>query len=137
MARFERWYEPYPKHEKRPEAERAWAKLDPDDGMADRLIADVEARKRGRKWAEGYVHMPATYLTQRIWEDDIEPERGPTGPPSRASPNGRPTNEDNVAEAKRLHRQRAGPAPPAGIVVEAVYTERVTDHGSAATQRRH
>jgi hypothetical protein len=82
-ARFNRWYGVYPKHEKRPEAERAWSKLLPDDELTARLIADVEARTAGRKWAEGYVEQPATYLNQRVWEDDIEPLR-----PIRAGPNG-------------------------------------------------
>jgi hypothetical protein len=73
--RFERWYAIYPRHEKRPDAERAWSKVLPDDELTERLIADVEARVVGRKWAEGYVEQPATYLNQRVWEDDIEPVR--------------------------------------------------------------
>jgi hypothetical protein len=75
QVRFDRWYDAYPRHEHRPEAERAWRKHDPDDDMTDRLIADVQRRKGGRKWGEGFVELPATYLNQRAWEDDIEPLR--------------------------------------------------------------
>lgn len=72
---FQRWYDVYPRHEKRPEAESAFRRLGPTPALVDRMIADVERRKRGRKWAEGYIELPATYLNQRIWEDDIEPPK--------------------------------------------------------------
>jgi hypothetical protein len=89
-GRFERWYAAYPRHEKRPDAERAWSKLLPDDALTGRLIADVEARVVGRKWAEGYIEQPATYLNQRVWEDDIEPVRtiraGPSANGSEPAP---------------------------------------------------
>lgn len=75
QPRFDRWYPTYPNKQHRPEAERAFAKLDPDDDLTDRLIADTAQRQRGRKWAEGYIEHPATYLTNRVWEDDIEPVR--------------------------------------------------------------
>ena len=43
------------------------------DEIADIIIADVQARTRDdRKWCEGYVPMPMTYLNQRRWEDDID-----------------------------------------------------------------
>jgi hypothetical protein len=81
QARFRRWYAGYPNKQHRPEAERAWAKLDPDDALTDALTADVEARQEGRKWAEGFIEHPATYLNNRVWEDDIEALR-----PIRAGP---------------------------------------------------
>lgn len=124
LARFERWYAAYPRHEKRPEAERAWARLDPDDAMTDRLIADVDARKRGRKWLANFINLPANYLAQRIWEDDIEPERAADAGPARASPGGRLSNGEAAAEAKRLLREGRGPSPPGGTVIEGAFTER-------------
>lgn len=75
QERFDRWYPTYPNKQHRPDAERVFAKLDPDDDLTDRLIADTTARQQGRKWAEGYIEEPARYLRQRVWEDDIEPVR--------------------------------------------------------------
>ncbi len=76
---FDRWYATYPNKQHRPEAERAFARLDPDDPLTDRLIADTAARQQGRKWSEGYIEHPATYLNNHVWDDDIEPIRaGPT-----------------------------------------------------------
>ncbi|MGN6562615.1 MAG: hypothetical protein ACTHMU_08135, partial [Thermomicrobiales bacterium] len=72
QERFDRWYAAYPKHEHRPEAVKAWQRLDPDDDLTDRMIADVAARQNGRKWSEGYIELPASYLNKRVWEDDIE-----------------------------------------------------------------
>lgn len=90
QSRFDRWYPTYPNRQHRPEAERAFRKVDPDDALTDRLIADTAARQQGRKWSDGFIEHPATYLNNRVWEDDIEPVR--TGPP-RASPNGQQSNE--------------------------------------------
>lgn len=72
QGRFDRWYAAYPKREHRPDAERAWRSLDPDDDLTERLIADAAARQNGRKWAQGFIELPASYLNKRVWEDDIE-----------------------------------------------------------------
>jgi hypothetical protein len=105
-ARFERWYSAYPRHEKRPDAERAWSKLLPDEDLTGRLVADVEARQLGRKWSEGYIEQPATYLNQRVWEDDIEPLRAARAAPA---PNG---NEPAPPEYFRALRQKLDAAKP-------------------------
>lgn len=73
--RFSRWYGGYPNRQHRPEAERAWRKLDPDDALTATLIADTAARQQGRKWSEGFIELPATYLNKRVWEDVIEQPR--------------------------------------------------------------
>lgn len=92
-ARFERFYAAYPKKTKRPAAERAWQRLDPNEALTVRILADLPARLAGdRRWAEGFVDHPATYLNERVWEDDMEPLRpvpatsGGTPGAARASP---------------------------------------------------
>ncbi len=43
------------------------------DEIADIIVADVQARMRDdRKWLDGFIPMPMTYLNQRRWEDDID-----------------------------------------------------------------
>jgi len=86
QARFNRWYATYPNKQHRPEAEKAFARLDPDDPLTDTLVADTARRQTGRKWAEGFIELPATYLHKRVWEDDIEPVR--LVQPTRAGPHG-------------------------------------------------
>jgi len=87
QIRFEEWYSRYPNKQHRPEAERAWRRLDPDDDLTAILVGDLQLRLAGRKWAENFIEHPATYLRNRVWEDDIEPVRAV---PARASPNGQP-----------------------------------------------
>lgn len=114
LGRFERWYlgrdvagyDGYPNKQQRPEAERAWRKLNPDDALTAQLIADVRERRTGRKWAEGFVDYPAKYLNQRIWEDDIEPCKQGTHHESTGRPH-RGTGRQNG----RDHRRGAVGAP--------------------------
>ena len=48
------------------------------DEIADIIIADVQARARDdRKWRDGFIPNPMTYLNQRRWEDDIDTGLGP------------------------------------------------------------
>lgn len=93
QGRFDRWYAAYPRHEKRPEAEAAFRRLDPDEAMTERLITDVGKRKQGRKWLDGYIDHPSTYLNQHVWDDDIEPPR------LHALPHNHPT----MARARKVY----------------------------------
>lgn len=115
-ARFQRFYDAYPKHEHRPDAERAWQRLDPTEELTERIVADIAARRMGRKWVENFIVAPATYLNKRVWEDDIEPVRPAEGGAARASPNGRMTADDAVSEAIRRRRERRGESPPPGAI---------------------
>lgn len=105
QERFDRWYRQYPRKQHRPEAERAWRKIDPDDALTLILIADLGARQRGRKWADGIIEHPATYLNQRAWEDDIEPIR--TGPTPIRGGQRETTDEYN----RRIQREVLGDGP--------------------------
>lgn len=108
QARFDRWYAAYPNRQKRPEAERAWRNLDPDDALTQTIIEDVIARSHGRKWAEGYIEHPATYLNQRAWEDDIEAPRpsggGPRGSPRRGDDNRQVILDDGAVVSAHFAR---------------------------------
>jgi len=98
QARFDRWYPDYPNRQHRPEAEKAFAKLDPDDDLTATLISDTAARQQGRKWVDGYIELPASYLNKRVWEDTIEAIRA--GPiPIRG--NQRETVEEYNARTQR------------------------------------
>jgi hypothetical protein len=101
---FEEWYGRYPNKQHRPEAERAWRKLNPDTELLHVLIGDIETRRRGRKWSEGYVEHPATYLNNRVWEDDIEPVR--VAPVRATHTNGTGFSSDD-AFSKNMQRLRA------------------------------
>lgn len=109
-SRFEEFYSEYPKKRARVKAESIW-KRKKLDMRADELIADVRRRKReDRRWLDGFIPDPTTYLNQERWEDEIERPK-PTG----ANSNGRKFSIfDDVKDLVRNpdRRDAGGPVYP-------------------------
>ena len=79
-GRFEAFWKVYPLKKGRANAARSW-KRQRLDSIADRIIADVQARLAGdRQWLDGYIPHGSTYINGRGWEDAITP---PHSRPSR------------------------------------------------------
>ena len=65
----------YPKKKSKGVAERAWATINPDEQLAERICAAVERAKTSADWLnEGgkYIPHPATWLRAKGWEDEIK-----------------------------------------------------------------
>lgn len=86
MEGFHRWYDAYPLHCARQDAERAWAKLKPDAAMLEMLCAAV-----AKQLASGHFTnlsgkdafpYPATWLNGRRWEDAEKPAQAASGGPA-------------------------------------------------------
>jgi DNA-binding MarR family transcriptional regulator len=77
---FDRFWQAYPKKQKKLDAQRAWQKLNPDPELAERIIKDVQRRSQTHDWQKEngkYVPMPTTYLNGQRWMDELpEPKRG-------------------------------------------------------------
>lgn len=78
-ACFARWYASYPVKAAKGQAEKAWAKLRPDDCLTTRMIEAVgrQAENRRRLVDDGrfvpeWKH-PATWLNAKAWEDETLP----------------------------------------------------------------
>lgn len=70
--RFDEFYAVYPKHVKGKPAREKW-KAKRLDAKADLIIADVKKRLASdKRWAEGFIPDPTTYLSQERWDDAIE-----------------------------------------------------------------
>lgn len=99
---FARFWEAYPdKVGKRAAAtayERALKRVNEPDA-AGVILAGVERAKLSRRWREGFVPNPATWLNQDRWTDEPE-ERSPE--PTGMQPRGPPTY---WSEQERLARQ--------------------------------
>lgn len=67
---FDEFYERYPKHVGRKDAERAWKKIKPSEVPA--ILASVEKYKTSALWQRGYIWDPATFLNKRRWEDEVK-----------------------------------------------------------------
>lgn len=71
-SRFEDWWQQYPRKVGKKAAREKW-KAKSLDNQADQLIADVQLRAgTDRKWLDGYIPNPLTYLTQERWDDEID-----------------------------------------------------------------
>lgn len=72
---FARFWSAYPKKRARKTASEVWKRKRLDDRLAE-LLADVEERQRSdRRWLEGYIPDPTTYLNQERWTDEREPPK--------------------------------------------------------------
>lgn len=76
-SRFDDFWREYPRDEGKKKAREVWARKKLD-ALADRIIADVKARKAGHgQWLDGYVPHATTYLNGERWNDAIRPRDGP------------------------------------------------------------
>jgi hypothetical protein len=52
------------------------------DAIADQIVADVKAKAASdRRWADGYVPNPETYINQERWNDPVQPKKAAPGKP--------------------------------------------------------
>ena len=72
-SRFARFWSVYPRHVAKPNARKAFDKINPDDGLLETMIQAIEQQKRSDQWTRDngqYIPHPATWLNQRRWEDE-------------------------------------------------------------------
>lgn len=71
QARFNRFWAVYPRKQKLGEAEKAWAKIDPDDALTERIVVAVQGCVLNdfRFREERYTPLPATWLSGKEWEN--------------------------------------------------------------------
>lgn len=93
--RFSEFWLAYDFKKNCPAAYRAWVKIQPDDGLAVKIVAKAREVRAANPTKE-FSQYPSTWLNARGWEDDIVPRRS-TGRPVVAA-NGRP-----VVEASKMH----------------------------------
>ena len=71
---FEKFYSVYPKKKKRAEAEKAFSKINPDEGLLKIIISAVERSKQSEDWIKEngqYIPYPSSWLNGRRWEDEL------------------------------------------------------------------
>ncbi len=78
QKRFECFYAAYPRKRSRIAAEKAFAKLNPDDALLADLLAGIERAKTTEQWRDPTkIPHPASWLNAGAWEDEIETAYGP------------------------------------------------------------
>ncbi len=102
----------YPKKQNKQDALVEWKKLDPDDALATRIVADVRRRCGTDEWQKEngkYVPHPRTYLRKRRWEDEDDADSAARLLAPRPNPNqlSRELREREWREdARRAERSR-------------------------------
>ena len=73
-GRFDEWWQVYPRHIARKDAEVAWASLAPSDELINRIITATMAQAQTDAWTKDrgeFVPYPATWLRAERWNDQL------------------------------------------------------------------
>ena len=71
------FWESYPLKVKKPKALTAFLKLKPDKALLDRVLEAIDRQKQTRAWRKDngrFIPHPATWLNNRQWEDEVQPD---------------------------------------------------------------
>jgi phage replication O-like protein O len=75
QGRFDRFYAAYPRKVSRKAAERAFARLAPDDQLVADILAGLERAKASGQWSDPkFTPHPATWLNAEGWRDEVQIE---------------------------------------------------------------
>jgi hypothetical protein len=82
-TRFDEFWSAYPVKAAGPQCLRKWRSSNLD-ALADTILADIAAKRAtDRRWLDGFIPNPHTYLNQERWNDPVQPvARG--GPAARS-----------------------------------------------------
>lgn len=70
---FAMFWEAYPKKRSKGQAEKTWAKLNPDEQLVALMVAKIEQAKTSEEWTKQngqFVPYPSTWLNAKGWEDE-------------------------------------------------------------------
>lgn len=72
-ADFDRFWQAYPKHVAKADAQKAWRQLQPTSELVDAMIAALDWQGRLPNWTKDdgqFVPYPGSWLRARRWEDE-------------------------------------------------------------------
>ncbi len=81
ISAFGVFWEAYPRKAAKIAAEKAWLKLNADNGTLQKILAAIAAFKESAEWKKDngqFIPYPATWLNNRRWEDEIPAVAPPT-----------------------------------------------------------
>ena len=109
---FDSFWSAYPKKVGKGAAETAWRKLKPGAELAQTMLAAIAAAQKSDQWQRDggqYIPNPATWLSQRRWEDEhvapaLAERRGHSRLPPAADSRGSKYDEIDIIR-RRMARQ--------------------------------
>lgn len=75
VTSFNTFWKIYPKKQGKQPAQRSWNKLNPSPELLTTILSAVERHKKTVQWQKDngqFIPLPATWLNQRRWDDEIE-----------------------------------------------------------------
>ena len=72
--RFLTFWETYGKKVGKKNAKKAFAKINPDEELFQKIMDGIEKYHKSRKWVDGYRKEPATWLNGECWNDEYDDE---------------------------------------------------------------
>ena len=71
--RFARFWDAYPRHTAKQNAEKAFQKIDPDDSLLETMLSALTKQRSSHQWSDPqYIPHPATWLNGHRWEDEVK-----------------------------------------------------------------
>ena len=92
---FEQFYNAYGNKKGRKAAEKAFAKIGPDEELFKKIMDGVEQYHQSRKWREGYRKEPATWLNGECWNDDYSNDNDYSNRGKQPTGNPKPQDDDD------------------------------------------
>jgi hypothetical protein len=71
---FSEFWSNYPIKEGKLDAFKSWIALSPS---IDKVLHAIQWQRTSKKWRDGYIPMPATYLNQGRWQDEAPLQESP------------------------------------------------------------
>jgi hypothetical protein len=70
MTDWERFWHAYPLKVGKKDAQRAWDRAK-DKPPIENILEAIRRAQRSKRWVEGFVPNPATWLNQGRWDDEL------------------------------------------------------------------
>ncbi len=73
---FQKFWSVYPNKKAKGSAEKAWAKIKPDQLLSETIVQAVMKQRASEDWTKDggkFVPHPATWLNAKRWEDEVKP----------------------------------------------------------------
>lgn len=83
QTKFDQFWFAYPKHQAKPQALKAFIRLNPDDELMEQILKAIEIQKQSDQWTKDggqFIPLPATWLNNKRWEDDVLPSSRKVSP---------------------------------------------------------
>jgi len=102
--KFEIFWKAYPKRKSKGQAEKAFAKINPDEQLLATMLATIEQAIKSVDWQKDdgkFIPYPATWLNAKGWEDEF-PKEGKGGTHKQSSRELKSRNEYKSPEEHRV-----------------------------------